>query len=327
MRQSRGPRVSKSQVHSLVLRVSKSASSRVILEPRTPGPGNQLGVQKEDRGQCPRSSPRERSPGSATTCRRDARPRAGAATCPRGLPLLRLHAHRHAGLRSRSTSCSARAATSPTSSSTACRCQRRQGGDGPAVRPDGAVRPLRGPVHQPARHAVQALRDGPGLARRAPGQGRYREFWQCDFDTIGTTSNAADIETALVINDLFTRPRLRAVRVRINNRLVLNGLLGTSGLADKAVPLLRSLDKLPKIGREKVAEEMVKEAGVTAEQAGRGARPRRDDRHERARSSTRLEAFFAGAERRRRPRASAACANCSRWRRPRASPRAASRST
>lgn len=110
---------------------------------------------------------------------------------------------------------------------------------------------------------------GPVWRGERPGHGRYREFWQCDFDTIGTTANAADIETALVINDLFTAIGFERFEIRINNRLVLNGLLELYGLADKAVPLLRSLDKLPKIGREKVAEEMVKEAGVTAEQANR----------------------------------------------------------
>jgi histidyl-tRNA synthetase len=55
--------------------------------------------------------------------------------------------------------------------------------------------------------------------------------------------------------------------IRVNNRLVLNGLLESLGLSGKAVPLLRSLDKLPKIGAEKVADEMVEVAGVTREQA------------------------------------------------------------
>jgi histidyl-tRNA synthetase len=108
---------------------------------------------------------------------------------------------------------------------------------------------------------------GPVWRGERPGQGRYREFWQCDFDTIGTTSNAADIETALVINDLFTALQFDTFEVRINNRMLLNGLLELNGLADKAAPLLKSLDKLPKIGREKVAEEMVAEAGVSAAQA------------------------------------------------------------
>ncbi len=110
---------------------------------------------------------------------------------------------------------------------------------------------------------------GPVWRGERPGQGRYREFWQCDFDTIGTTANAADVETALVINDLFTALGFDRFEVRVNNRLLLNGLLESLGVADKAGPLLRSLDKLPKVGREKVVEEMVAEAGVTAEQAGR----------------------------------------------------------
>jgi histidyl-tRNA synthetase len=108
---------------------------------------------------------------------------------------------------------------------------------------------------------------GPVWRGERPGKGRYREFWQCDFDTIGTTSNAADIETALVINDLFTAIEFNSFEIRINNRMVLNGLLELKGLADRAVPLLRSLDKLPKIGRDKVAEEMVQEAQVTRPQA------------------------------------------------------------
>ncbi|MBA4062417.1 MAG: histidine--tRNA ligase [Isosphaera sp.] len=108
---------------------------------------------------------------------------------------------------------------------------------------------------------------GPVWRGERPGQGRYREFWQCDFDTIGTTANAADIETALVINDLFTALGFDRFEVRVNNRLLLNGLLERNGVADKAGPLLRSLDKLPKVGREKVVEEMVAEAGVTAGQA------------------------------------------------------------
>jgi histidyl-tRNA synthetase len=107
---------------------------------------------------------------------------------------------------------------------------------------------------------------GPVWRGERPGQGRYREFWQCDFDTIGTNSNAADVETALVINDLFEKIGFERFEIRINNRLLLNGLLELKGLSGKAVPVLRSLDKLPKIGREKVADEMVREAGISTEQ-------------------------------------------------------------
>lgn len=98
-------------------------------------------------------------------------------------------------------------------------------------------------------------------------RGRYREFMQCDFDTIGTKSVVADIETALVIHDLFLALGFTKFRIRMNNRQVLNGLLQRLELADKSVLLLRALDKLPKIGRDKVADEMQSAAGATREQA------------------------------------------------------------
>src|SRR4051812_2329841 len=110
---------------------------------------------------------------------------------------------------------------------------------------------------------------GPVWRGENTGQGRYREFWQCDFDTIGTTSNAADVEIALVINDLFAALGFDRFEVRVNNRIVLNGLLEELGLAGAAVPILRVLDKLPKVGPEAVAEEMREKAGVSAEQAKR----------------------------------------------------------
>jgi histidyl-tRNA synthetase len=110
---------------------------------------------------------------------------------------------------------------------------------------------------------------GPVWRGENTAHGRYREFWQCDFDTIGTTSNAADIEIALVIHDLMVGLGFDRFVVRINNRQVLNGLLDTLGLSAQAAALLRVLDKLPKIGPSKVAEEMQREAAVTAEQAGR----------------------------------------------------------
>ncbi len=100
-----------------------------------------------------------------------------------------------------------------------------------------------------------------------PQVGRYREFMQCDFDTIGTTSIASDIETALVIFDL-----MRAIgfenkfKIRVNNRKVLNGLLQKCGLAEKSVEVLRSLDKFTKIGREACEKEMAETSGASAQQ-------------------------------------------------------------
>ena len=101
--------------------------------------------------------------------------------------------------------------------------------------------------------------------------GRYREFMQCDFDTIGTTSVLSDAETALVINDILERVNLTGnepfteFTVHLNSRKILTGLLEKIGLADKTIPVLRALDKLAKIGPEKVAAEMI-EGGATETQ-------------------------------------------------------------
>jgi len=100
-------------------------------------------------------------------------------------------------------------------------------------------------------------------------RGRYREFMQCDFDTIGTRSAAADVETVLVIHDLMRAIGFEQFTIRINNRRLLAGLLETLDLADRATPILRALDKLAKIGPYKVAEEMVAAAGTTHDQATR----------------------------------------------------------
>ncbi len=100
-----------------------------------------------------------------------------------------------------------------------------------------------------------------------PQKGRYREFMQCDFDTIGTKSNAADIETLLVIHDLMQEIGFERFTIRVNNRRVLNGLLEKLELTDQTASILRSLDKLPKIGHDAVVQEMQEHAGTTADQA------------------------------------------------------------
>jgi histidyl-tRNA synthetase len=109
---------------------------------------------------------------------------------------------------------------------------------------------------------------GPVWRGERPGKGRYREFWQCDCDTIGTTSNAADIETALVINDLFTALGFERFEIRINNRLLLNAFLRVFGLANQSVAVLRTLDKLSKIGPAGVRTELMQLEGVDEESAG-----------------------------------------------------------
>lgn len=97
-------------------------------------------------------------------------------------------------------------------------------------------------------------------------RGRYREFVQCDFDTIGTESELADIETALVIDDLFTALGLERFTIRVNDRRVLNGVLRRIGLAERAGEVLRTLDKLPKVGPGRVAEELRSVTGASAAQ-------------------------------------------------------------
>ncbi len=87
-------------------------------------------------------------------------------------------------------------------------------------------------------------------------RGRYREFMQCDFDTIGTTSPVADLETILVVHDLLTAIGLERFTIRVNDRRILAGLLETLGLTDRATLVLRSLDKLGKQTPDAVGREL-----------------------------------------------------------------------
>jgi histidyl-tRNA synthetase len=88
-------------------------------------------------------------------------------------------------------------------------------------------------------------------------RGRYREFMQCDFDTIGTTSRVADLETVLVVHDLLAAIGIERFTIRINDRRVLGGVLASLGLADRATDVLRSLDKLGKATRDAVKAELI----------------------------------------------------------------------
>lgn len=97
-------------------------------------------------------------------------------------------------------------------------------------------------------------------------RGRYREFVQCDFDTIGTTSAASDIESALIIYDLFRALGFERFTIRINDRRLLSGVLEALDLAESQGDVLRALDKLGKIGPEKVAAEMTASAGASESQ-------------------------------------------------------------
>jgi histidyl-tRNA synthetase len=97
-------------------------------------------------------------------------------------------------------------------------------------------------------------------------RGRYREFMQCDFDTIGTPSVAADIETVLLVHDLLSTLRVGGFEIKLNHRGILTGLIQKLRLADKTADVMRALDKLAKIGPQSVAEELQRTAGANADQ-------------------------------------------------------------
>ncbi len=102
-----------------------------------------------------------------------------------------------------------------------------------------------------------------------PQRGRYREFMQCDFDTIGTRSINADIEMILVMHDLMQRLGVKAFTIRVNHRQILNGLLESVGLHDQATEVLRALDKLDKEGAHKVGDELQRLANASDDQVQR----------------------------------------------------------
>ncbi|MEO1991178.1 MAG: histidine--tRNA ligase [Pirellulales bacterium] len=87
-------------------------------------------------------------------------------------------------------------------------------------------------------------------------RGRYREFMQCDFDTIGTTSPLADLETVLVVHDLLSAIGLERFTIRVNDRRVLSGMLEKLDLVDISTDVLRILDKRGKISVHALAKEM-----------------------------------------------------------------------
>src|SRR5262249_5614487 len=105
-----------------------------------------------------------------------------------------------------------------------------------------------------------------------PAKGRVREFVQCDFGTVGTESRVADAETAQVIHAALSAAGVPAFTITLNNRKILDGLLDTLGVADKTGPVLRALDKLAKVGRDKVLSELQGDESrplLTADQAAR----------------------------------------------------------
>lgn len=90
-----------------------------------------------------------------------------------------------------------------------------------------------------------------------PQKGRYREFFQCDADVVGSDSLWYEVELMLLFDRVLTDLKLPGFTIKINNRKVLSGLADLIGQPDKIVDFTVALDKLDKIGREKVIEEMI----------------------------------------------------------------------
>jgi len=96
-----------------------------------------------------------------------------------------------------------------------------------------------------------------------PQKGRYREFYQCDVDAIGSKSLLCELELVQIVARVFELLDLR-VCMKINNRKVLTGLAEVCGFPDKVVDITVAIDKLDKIGLDAVVEELIGK-GLTAE--------------------------------------------------------------
>ena len=96
-----------------------------------------------------------------------------------------------------------------------------------------------------------------------PQKGRYREFYQCDADVVGSTSQLSELELVQIVDKVFGIFDIR-VLVKINNRKVLTGLAEIAGVPDKVVDITVAIDKIDKIGLDAVKEEMLSR-GLSAE--------------------------------------------------------------
>jgi histidyl-tRNA synthetase len=93
-----------------------------------------------------------------------------------------------------------------------------------------------------------------------PQKGRYREFYQCDVDIVGSDSLLNEMELVQIVNDVFSKLKINTV-VKINNRKILAGIAEVIGEKDHIVDITVAIDKLDKIGLEKVNEELL-EKGI-----------------------------------------------------------------
>src|SRR5690606_5734913 len=90
-----------------------------------------------------------------------------------------------------------------------------------------------------------------------PQKGRFREFYQCDADVVGSTSLWQEVEFIQLYDAVFTSLNLKGVKIKINNRKVLSGFAEVIGESEKLIDFTVALDKLDKIGEEGVVNEML----------------------------------------------------------------------
>ena len=95
-----------------------------------------------------------------------------------------------------------------------------------------------------------------------PQKGRFREFYQCDADVVGSKSLWQEVELVQLYDAVFTDLGLKGVRIKINNRKILSGIAEVIGAKDKLIDFTVALDKLDKIGEEGVKKEMI-EKGIS----------------------------------------------------------------
>ncbi|WP_397362437.1 histidine--tRNA ligase [Olleya sp. R77988] len=97
-----------------------------------------------------------------------------------------------------------------------------------------------------------------------PQKGRFREFYQCDADVVGSNSLWQEVEFVQLYDHVFTALKLEGTTIKINNRKILSGIAEVIGASDKLIDFTVALDKLDKIGEEKVKEEMLSK-GISEE--------------------------------------------------------------
>ena len=88
-----------------------------------------------------------------------------------------------------------------------------------------------------------------------PQKGRYREFYQCDADVVGSRSLLNEVEFIHIYDEVFNRLKLDNCQLNINSRKLLTALAELCGGADKMIDISTAIDKLDKIGYDKVIEE------------------------------------------------------------------------